>query len=84
MQLRFLERWISLLRLVAIPFVVTAVTVARYPRTGPWERWAWITTVAFVVGSLCFFALARSQLGQRPAGPQTRETDRRVRPGGDQ
>ena len=65
MQLRFLERWISLLRLVAIPFVVTAVTVARYPRTGPWERWAWITTVAFVVGSLCFFALARSQLGQR-------------------
>jgi len=64
-QLRFLERWISLLRLVAIPFVVVAVTVARYPQTGPWERWAWITTAAFVIGSLCFFALARSQLGQR-------------------
>jgi signal transduction histidine kinase len=64
-QLRFLERWISLLRLAAIPFVVLAVTVARYPRTGPWERWAWITTGAFVVGSLCFFALARSRVGQR-------------------
>jgi two-component system, OmpR family, phosphate regulon sensor histidine kinase PhoR len=64
-QLRFLERWISLLRLVAIPCVVAAVTVARYPRTGPWERWAWITTAAFVVGSLCFFVLARSSVGQR-------------------
>jgi signal transduction histidine kinase len=64
-QLRFLERWISLLRLIAIPCVVAAVAVARYPRTGPWERWAWITTVVFVVGSLCFFALARSKVGQR-------------------
>jgi signal transduction histidine kinase len=70
-QLRFLERWISLLRLVAIPFVVAAVTFARYPRTGSWERWAWITTTAFVIGSLCFFALARSRLGQRHAFAQS-------------
>jgi signal transduction histidine kinase len=70
-QLRFLERWISLLRLVAIPFVVAAVTIARYPPTGSWEQWAWITTAAFVIGSLCFFALARSELGQRHAFAQS-------------
>jgi signal transduction histidine kinase len=63
-QLRFLERWISLLRLVAIPFVVAAVAIATYP-PGSWETWAWITTAAFVVGSAAFFALARSALGQR-------------------
>jgi len=69
-QLRFLERWISLVRLVAIPFVLVAVTVASYP-PGRWERWAWITTAAFVTGSLGFFALARSKLGQRHAFAQS-------------
>ena len=64
MQLRFLERWISLLRMVAIPFVVAAIAIADYP-PGSWETWAWITTAAFVVGSVAFFALARSALGQR-------------------
>ena len=59
-----LERWISLLRLVAIPFVVVAVAVASYP-PGRWETWAWITTAAFVIGSVAFFVLARSALGQR-------------------
>ena len=64
MQLRFLERWISLLRLVAIPFVLAAVAVASYP-PGAWETWAWITTIVFVIGSLGFFVLARSDLGRR-------------------
>jgi signal transduction histidine kinase len=62
MQLRFLERWISIVRLIALPFVVGAVATADYP-PGRWDTWAWITTVAFAAGSLVFFVLARSRLG---------------------
>ncbi len=63
MQLRGLERWISLVRLIAFPFALAAVVAADYPPG--WERWAWLTTVAFAVGSVLFFALARSELGSR-------------------
>jgi signal transduction histidine kinase len=63
-QLRFLERWISLLRLVTLPFIVVAVGVASYPE-GSWETWAWLTTGAFAVGSAGFFVLARTELGAR-------------------
>ena len=45
MQLRFLERWISIVRLIALPFIVGAIAVADYP-PGRWETWAWITTAA--------------------------------------
>jgi len=69
-QLRFLERWISLLRLVAVPFVVGAVALANYP-PGAWERWAWITTAAFVSGSVVFFFVARSSIGQQNAFTQS-------------
>ena len=64
MQLRFLERWISIVRLVAFPFVLTAVLVADYPE-GAWRTWTYVTTIAFAVGSVALFALARSQLGAR-------------------
>jgi hypothetical protein len=64
MQLRFLERWISIVRLIALPFIVGAIAVADYP-PGRWETWAWITTAAFAIGSVAFFVLARSSLGAR-------------------
>ena len=64
MQLRGLERWISLVRVIAFPFVVVAVAVAHYP-PGAWEKWAWVTTAAFAVGAAAFFTLARSELGTR-------------------
>ena len=70
MQLRFLERWISVVRLIALPFIVAAVAVASYP-PGRWEQWARITTVAFAVGSVGFFVLARTAVGARHAFTQS-------------
>ncbi len=70
MQLRGLERWISILRLIAFPFVFTIVAVAAYP-PGAWETWAWITTAAFGIGALWFYVLARSNLGARHAFQQS-------------
>ena len=61
MQLRGLERWISLVRIFAFPFVLAAVVVASYPHG--WALWAWLTTGAFAVGAVLFFVLARSRLG---------------------
>jgi signal transduction histidine kinase len=65
-QLRFLERWISLVRLIALPFIVIAVAIAHYP-PGRWHTWAWITTAVFAVGAIVFFVLARSAFGARHA-----------------
>jgi signal transduction histidine kinase len=62
MQLRGLERWISLVRLIAFPFVVVSIAIADYP-PGSWETWAWITTGWFLAGSIVFFILARSEWG---------------------
>jgi signal transduction histidine kinase len=61
-QLRGLERWISLVRLIAFPFVLVSVAIASYP-PGRWELWAWVTTGLFLVGSIAFFVVARSELG---------------------
>ncbi len=63
MQLRGLERWISLVRLVAFPFVLVVVASAHFPPG--WALWAWLTTGAFAVGAVGFFVLARSPLGTR-------------------
>ncbi len=55
MQLMYLGRWISTVRLIALPFVVGAIALAAYP-PGRWETWAWITTfavlTALIVGRL--------------------------------
>ncbi len=64
MQLRGLERWISLVRLLALPFAVAAVAAASFP-PGAWSLWAWATTAAFAVGAAALFALARSELASR-------------------
>jgi signal transduction histidine kinase len=69
-QLRFLERWISWVRLIALPFIVVAVAIASYPE-GSWEQWARITTVVFAVGSALFFVLARTRFGARHAFAQS-------------
>jgi signal transduction histidine kinase len=63
MLLKGTERWISLVRLIAFPFVVFAIAAASYP-PGNWEIWAWTTTVAFGIGSLAFFALARTEFAE--------------------
>jgi signal transduction histidine kinase len=63
-QLRGLERWISVLRLVAIPFVVAIVALAGYP-DGAWELGAWVTTGTFAAGSVALFVLARSAIAGR-------------------
>jgi signal transduction histidine kinase len=63
MQLRGLERWISLVRLIALPFVVATVASIDFPRG--WAVWAWVTTAIFAAGSAAFFAVARSELGSR-------------------
>lgn len=63
MQLRGLERWISIVRLIAFPFVLATVATARFP--AGWGIWAWITTAAYAAGAVAFFALARSAAGTR-------------------
>jgi signal transduction histidine kinase len=70
MQLRSVERWISLVRLVAFPFVVGAVAFATFPE-GQWEPWAWVITAFFGCGSLFFFWLARSDVGPHHATAQS-------------
>jgi signal transduction histidine kinase len=60
-QLRGLERWISLVRLVALPVVLVLVASSTYPPG--WAKWAWIVTAVFAAGSVAFFRLARSELG---------------------
>jgi signal transduction histidine kinase len=60
-QLRGVERWISLVRLVAFPFVVVLVALAEHYPAG-WEVWAWVTTVLFAAGSIFFFVIARTRL----------------------
>jgi signal transduction histidine kinase len=60
-QLRGLERWISQIRVLAFPFVLIVVLAAHFPHG--WYGWAWLTTGTFAVGSVGFFALARSELG---------------------
>ena len=64
MQLRGLERWISILRMIAFPFVFAIVALADYP-PGRWQTGAWVTTAVFGIGTLAFFWLARR--GWEPA-----------------
>jgi signal transduction histidine kinase len=60
-----LQRWISVIRLVAVPWAVLEVTVftAGYPSRG-YEAAAWATTAALVVGALVFFWVARLPVAQ--------------------
>jgi len=64
-QLRVLERWISIVRLVAFPFILAAVLAAGYPSEGQWRLWSAVTTGIFAAGSIALFVLARTKLGAR-------------------
>ena len=58
MDLRALERWIAVVRLAALPFVVALVSVADgYP--AGYATLAWITTAVYTVGAAGFFVLTR-------------------------
>ncbi|MEP6908973.1 MAG: ATP-binding protein [Actinomycetota bacterium] len=61
-----LERWISLVRLVAFPWALLEISVftASYPSRG-YEVAAWLTTVALGVGAGAFYWLARHPVATR-------------------
>ena len=69
-RLRETERWLAWIRLVGVPFAAFQVAVGTdYPPN--YERWAWITTAVFAVGTLVIFWLARqdwSRPGQLALG----------------
>jgi signal transduction histidine kinase len=61
-HLKALERWIALLRLAALPFVVALVGLARgYP--AGYETWAWTITAVFAAGATVFFGMAWRGIG---------------------
>src|ERR1700694_3512690 len=64
-----LERWISWVRLIAVPwaFVEISVFTTSYP-SGGYEATAWATTGALAVGAIAFFWLARRVTSPRTQG----------------
>jgi len=66
-RLNGVERWISGLRLVAVPLAFVLVSGARYPPG--YATWAWVTTGAFAAGSVALFLYARTDAARaRPVG----------------
>ena len=60
-----LQRWISVVRLVAVPWALLEVSVftSTYPSRG-YEVAAWATTAALAVGAVVFFWIARRPVAQ--------------------
>jgi signal transduction histidine kinase len=57
-RLRETERWLAWIRLAAVPFAVFQVAIGSdYPNN--YERWAWVTTGIFAVGTLVLLWLSR-------------------------
>ena len=67
MQLRGLERWISIVRLIALPFAIGAAKAAASVPAGQWKTWAWVTTCAFALGAAGLFILAARLRTSPPA-----------------
>jgi signal transduction histidine kinase len=69
-QLRETERWLAWIRVAGVAFAAFQVAVGTdYPPN--YERWAWITTAVFAVGTFVIFWLARqdwSRSGQLVLG----------------
>jgi signal transduction histidine kinase len=61
-QLKELERWISTIRLIAVPVAALGVGVASGYPNGT-EAWAWATIILFATGSVTLFALTRMERG---------------------
>ena len=75
MQLRFVERWISSVRLIALPFVVGAVALAAYP-PGRWETWAWVTTFAVLMALIAGWLVHRLSEERAKAEARAEEAER--------
>ena len=61
---RDVERWIAIVRLLAVPFALLQVGfAAEYPPG--YAGYAWLTTAVFTLGAVVLFALARRELGPR-------------------
>jgi signal transduction histidine kinase len=60
---RTLEWWVCVVRLLAVPFAVTQVSLtSTYP--GGYERIAWLLTAVLAAGALGFFALVPAGAGR--------------------
>ncbi len=71
MPLRVIERWISTVRLFAVPFTISQVAMTRGVYPGDREAIAWAVTVVFGIGAVALFWLTRRPLPDsawRPIG----------------
>jgi signal transduction histidine kinase len=60
-RLREVERWLARIRLIAVPFAVFQVAIGtNYPHN--YERWAWVTTGLFAVGTGLILWFSRRDL----------------------
>jgi len=62
--LRSLERWVAIIRLVAVPFAIFQVAVSSSYPPG-YAFWGWGITIAFCAGSVVLFGLSRMELSER-------------------
>jgi len=60
-----LERWISLVRLIAVPWAVAEVALLSSYPSGGYEPAAWAVTAFFVAGALAFFWVGRRGVPER-------------------
>ncbi len=75
MQLTFVGRWISSVRLIALPFVVGAIALAVYP-LGRWETWAWVTTFAVLMALIAGWLVHRLSEERAKAEARAEEAER--------
>jgi signal transduction histidine kinase len=60
-----LERWISLVRLIAVPWAIIEVGfLSEYP-SGGYEAAAWLTTAGLAIGAVAFFWIGRRGVSER-------------------
>jgi signal transduction histidine kinase len=62
---RQIERWISWVRLLAVPFAVVEVGFVSSAYPPGYERWAWVVTGALAIGAGVIWLLARRELPPR-------------------
>ncbi|HUC34178.1 MAG TPA: hypothetical protein VMR48_00595 [Gaiellaceae bacterium] len=62
---RQIERWISWVRLIAVPFAVVEVGFVSSGSPPGYERWAWVVTGALAIGAGVIWLLARRELSSR-------------------
>jgi signal transduction histidine kinase len=60
-----LERWISIIRLAAVPWAAAEVFVISQDYPAGYETAAWVTTSALALGAVAFFFVGRRPLGPR-------------------